>query len=362
MNGHRDSAASAGASGVPASASPGPGSRDLLRRVLAGETTSRVPTGPLAVHFCATLTGNSLRRYTTCARLLAESVVRYYERFRPDAVWVSADTWISAQAMGAQVGAVDDDQPFCGLGAPPIRTLRDIERIPPPNPFSQGRYPLMVEALARVVEQLGREVFVVACFDQFPFSLAAAMAGINEFLVKMVDDRPFVLALMERCLEYAVAYARALSDAGADLLSGGDAPAGLVGPRAYREIALPFERRLISQVKTATRKPVSLHICGRATPILADMAATGADVLEVDHLVALSDACRLVRPQVTLWGNLDPVGLLAQSSPQAVREAARQAVATVRACGRKRFVLSSGCTLAIQTPPENLEAMLHYYL
>jgi MtaA/CmuA family methyltransferase len=216
----------------------------------------------------------------------------------------------------------------------------------------------MLEALARVVAQLGKETFIIACFDQFPFSLAAALAGINEIMVKVAEDQPFVVALMERCLEYGVVYAHALSDAGADMLSGGDAPAGLVGPRLYRQLALPFERRLIAQLKATTRKPVSLHICGRAWPILADMADSGADVLEIDHHVGLAQACRVVSPQVALWGNLDPVSVLARASAAGVRKEAQRALAAIRACGRRRFVLSSGCALAMETPPENLDALL----
>ena len=217
---------------------------------------------------------------------------------------------------------------------------------------------MMLDALTRVVQQLGRDVFVVGCFDQYPFSLAAALVGINEIMIKVIEDPPFVAAIMERCVEYGAAYARAMSDAGADMLSGGDSPAGLIGPRLYRETALPFERRLIAQIKAATRKPVSLHICGRALPILADMASSGADVLEVDHHVDLAQACCLVGPEITLWGNLDPVSVLARASAGAVRDHARHALATVKASAHPRFVLSSGCTLAMETPPENLDAFL----
>ena len=333
-------------------------SRQLICDALAGRAVPRVPTGPLAVHFCAGLAGVTVRDYTTHAARLAESVVRYYERFHPDAVWVSADTWVSAEAMGAQVGATGPDQPFGGVGPPLVQTARDLDRIPPPNPSAQGRYPLMLEALARIVAAVGQEVFVVACFDQYPFSLAAALMGINQIMLKLTDDRPMVEALMERCREYGTAYARALSDAGADLLSGGDSPVGLIGPRAYREVALPFEQRLIAAVKAATRKPVSLHICGAAQPLLADMAASGAEVLEIDHQVNLAQACQIVGPDLTLWGNLDPVAVLAQGTPEQVRQAARRACTVARACGHRRFVLSSGCTLAMATPFANLEAML----
>ncbi len=334
--------------------------RDLVRQALRGGEIPRVPTGPLAVHFCAQLAGVTLREYSSNARALAESVIRYYERFRPDAVWVSADTWVSAEAMGARVEAPDPDQPLCGSGEPRVRTARDIDRLPPPDPGSQGRYPVMLEALERVRRAIGSEAFVVACFDQYPFSLAAALAGLDRIMLKLSDDPPFVVSLMERCLEYARAYAVALGNAGADLLSGGDSPAGLLGPRAYREVAWPFERRLIAELKAASDKPVSLHICGNARPMLRDMAATGADVLELDHQVELAEACRLAGPDIALWGNLDPVGLLAQGNPAEVREAGLRAVDTVRACGHSRFVLSSGCTLAVETPFENLEALLKY--
>ena len=43
--------------------------------------------------------------------------------------------------------------------------------------------------------------------------------------------------------------------------------------RAYREALLPFEKRLITELKSFTPKPVSHHICGDARPILADMAS-----------------------------------------------------------------------------------------
>lgn len=332
--------------------------RALLERTLQGLEPPGQATGPLAVHYCATVAGISLRRYSTDARALADAIVRYYERFRPDAVWVSADTWVSAQAMGATVGATEGDQPLGRIGPPLVRSAADIDRIPPPDPGTQGRYPLMLEALQRVVDALGREVFVVACFDQYPFALAAALMGMSEIMLKLADDPPLVEAVMERCLEYGLAYARTLEGVGADMLSGGDSPAGLIGPRAYRRLALPFEKRLIAGLKAVTSKPVSLHICGNSEPILADMMGTGADVLEIDHLVDLTQACQLVGPEITLWGNLDPVSVLAQGNVAQVAQAARQALATVAACGHRRFVLSSGCTLAVETPAENLEAML----
>ena len=333
-------------------------SKQLVAAALAGQPVPRVPTGPLAVHFCAGHAGYTLRQYTTDAAIMAESVIRYYERFKPDAIWLSADTWVSAEAMGMKVGAHGDNQPFGALGGPLITRAADIDRIPAPNVGSQGRYPLMLEALERIVAALGKEVFIVACMDQYPFSLAAALMDINEIMLKLYDDPPFVEALLERCAEYTLAYGTALAAAGADMLSGGDSPAGLVGPALYEEVVLPAERNVLEKLKPAVGIPVSLHICGNATPILPLMAASGADVLELDHAVDLATACRIVGPDLALWGNLDPVSLLARSTPERIRAEASAAIAATRAAGHSRFVLSSGCTLAVETPPENLDALI----
>jgi hypothetical protein len=71
--------------------------------------------------------------------------------------------------MGAKVGATDDHQPSGGMGEPRVKSAADLDRIPAPDVATQGRYPLMLKALALIMNALGREAFMVACFDQYPF-------------------------------------------------------------------------------------------------------------------------------------------------------------------------------------------------
>jgi uroporphyrinogen-III decarboxylase len=201
-------------------------SKQLVIDTLKGQTDGRGVVGPWATHFCAGLSGVSLRDYTLNPRMLADCVLRYYEEFRPDAVCLSADTWVSAQAMGAAVAFPGEQQPMGGTGRPRVQSAADIDRIAPPDPESQGRYPIMLQAMRYLRDALGKDVFLVACFDQYPFSLACALLGIQQMMIKIADDRPMVEALMERCSQYAVAYALALAEAGADMLTGGDSPAG----------------------------------------------------------------------------------------------------------------------------------------
>ncbi len=332
-------------------------SRQLVRAALAGAETSRVTTGPLAVHVTAALAGIPIEDYTLNPLVMVDCICRYYERFRPDAVWVSADTWVTAEAMGARVAFPGINQPLTGAGEPLVQTAADIDRLPPADPATRGRMPGMIEAMRLLRQRLGADVFLVGCFDQSPFSVACALAGINELMEKVVTDPPFVEALLVPCIGHAVAYAVAFAEAGADMLSTGDSPAGLIGLRLYQEVVQPAERQVFEAIRAACDVPSSLHICGDARHILAAMAGSGADVLEIDHLVPLDDACRIVPEKIAVWGNLDPVGVIRNGTQGTVRTAANNAINTVRRHGRRRFVLSSGCTLAPDTPEANIAAL-----
>jgi uroporphyrinogen decarboxylase len=328
--------------------------KEKITNTLNGKNVEHFPTSPLAAHYCAQLAGYSIKEYTMNPKALAESVLAYYEIFKPDAVWVSADTWVTAEAMGAQVVFPDENQPMGGIGGPLIKSHKDIDLIPPVNAKRQGRFPIMLEALSIVVDQIGDEVFVVGCFDQSPFSLACALMGMDNAMMATISDPDLLEGLLQKCTEYCIAYGVAMAEAGADMLSTGDSPAGLIGKEHYCKFALPAEQKVFSALKAKTDAFLSLHICGHATFILDDMAMSGANVLEIDSLVNMEDACRIVPNDIALWGNLDPVGLLQNGTADEVREEIHHIKKSCLQYGRDRMVLSSGCTLAIETKRDNL--------
>jgi uroporphyrinogen decarboxylase len=100
-----------------------------------------------------------------------------------------------------------------------------------------------------------------------------------------------------------------------------------------------------------------LHICGDTTKILAIMAETGANILELDHKVSLAEARDVVGERVCLMGNVDPAGVLLQGSADLVAEKCLEAINSAGQHGH--FILGSGCEVPPKTPAVNMHAMIN---
>ena len=60
--------------------------------------------------------------------------------------------------------------------------------------------------------------------------------------------------------------------------------------------------------------------------------------------------------KVTLFGNIDPSGVLALGSPELVRQKTIELLEVYS--GSNRFVLNSGCALPSTPPSENIKMMI----
>jgi len=98
-----------------------------------------------------------------------------------------------------------------------------------------------------------------------------------------------------------------------------------------------------------------LHICGDSSKVLDLYAQTGADIIEVDHKVDLALARRIVGDRACVIGNVDPVTVLLQGTPESVRAASEGCLEAGHGRG---YVLGSGCVVPRITPIENVKAMV----
>ncbi|MGB7876121.1 MAG: uroporphyrinogen decarboxylase family protein, partial [Anaerolineales bacterium] len=145
------------------------------------------------------------------------------------------------------------------------------------------------------------------------------------------------------------AVGKAYYEAGADFLTVhemGGSP-GVLGPKRFESVVLPHLQALTS----ALPGPVVLSACGNTNGAMKLLAASGAEALSVDQTNHLARSREEV-PDVLLFGNLDPVNLISQGTPDDITEA----VASVVCSGAD--AVWPGCDLYLQTPTENLNALV----
>jgi uroporphyrinogen-III decarboxylase len=157
---------------------------------------------------------------------------------------------------------------------------------------------------------------------------------------------------MDVIVESAIEFITLQVEAGAHCIGIGDAFCSQIGPGPYRELAFPREKRLVDHTHSLGAK-AKLHICGNTAPIMPDMIATGADILDVDHLVPdMGIFAGFLSPYQVFSGKSDPVSVIQNGTPQ-------QITASVLACraeARGRVIVSAGCEVPPDTPVANMNA------
>ncbi len=324
---------------------------------LRGEPHDRPPVIPIVGQAGATLCGVSIHDHAHDPALLARCQIECARRFGYDGVYISADTWVNAEAVGFPWMEHPPDGPAGGKGTW-IENVDQIERLTLPDPATAGRWPLMVQAVREAVRLAGDELLIIANFDQSPFSLACQLRDISQFMIDIMENTQLAHRLLAFCADAVASYAIALARAGAHVLNTGDSSAGgsLIGGEWYEQFAFPYEKRVFEAIRRACDVPITLHVCGDTRTCIDRMLETGADGIEVDEFMNLRLARDKAAGRVTVIGNVDPVDPLLQGTPQQVRQKCLTCLETF--AGSNRFILSSGCALSPLTRPENVRAMV----
>lgn len=331
--------------------------RERVLAALRGEPQDRTPVVPIVGQTAARLCGMTVRAHATDPARLAGAQLACARRFGYDGIYISADTWVNAEAVGMPGIVQPEDAPAEGRGAW-IRSREDLARLSLPDPARSGRWPLMVEAVRIAAREADGRVAVIGNFDQSPFSLACELRGIEAMMMDTAAEFGSARELLEFCARAVSRYAIALARAGADVLNTGDSPAcaGLIGVEAYETFALPYEKMVFDEIRREVDVPITLHICGDATAGLAAMVESGADGIEIDSCVDLAEARHILADRVTAIGNVGTIDPLLRGTPEDVRRAARACLSAY--AGSDRFILSTACAVPPATPPENIAALV----
>jgi len=282
---------------------------------------------------------------------MAEAQVNIHRRFGVDAITACSDAFRISADLGGEMAYPENQPPH--LLRPLVTSAADMDRLGRPDPTRRGsRMADRTQGVREMVKAVGDECLVLGWVDM-PFAEACSLCGVQEFMILMMDEPELAHRILDFLTDVVIDFCQVQMEAGAPMIGAGDAAASLISPELYREFALPYEQRVCSAAHDAGGL-VKLHMCGNTSALLNDMSQCGADLFNVDHMVALAKAVEVYGAAgKCIKGNLNPVTDMLRATPDQCHQRALECMATARG---HHYMLSAGCEVPAGVSDEVLAA------
>jgi len=198
------------------------------------------------------------------------------------------------------------------------------------------------------------------------FEQACLMAGMEEFMMAMLSDRPAAERLLDGITDFLVEEARRyLAEVGhlIDVYQYGDDVATqldwMIGPELYQALIKPRQRRLFDAIHAATDAKLMYHGCGAVFELIPHLIDIGVDVLNPVQVSARGMGSARLKAaygkDIVFWGGgLDTQRVLPFGTPQEVRDEVRRRIDDFAPGGG--FVFAAVHNIQAGVPPENIVA------
>jgi uroporphyrinogen decarboxylase len=290
----------------------------------------------------------SFRDRSEKPELAIEISLQPFRAFQPDGVILFSDILTPLPGLGIPFDIVESRGPIID---PPIRSLEQIRQLRPFDP--EESLPFIRQILQALRQEVGNQATVLG-FVGAPWTLAAyAIEGKSSkdytVIKSMAFNEPAMLHEFLGKLADAIAtYVRYQIDSGAQVVQMFDSWAGHLSPQDYDTFALPYQQRIVQQVKeTHPDTPLILYISGSAG-VLERMGKSGVDIVSVDWTVDMAEARQRLEANIGVQGNVDPCALF--GSKEFIRD---RILDTIRKAGRSKHILNLGHGILPNTPEEN---------
>ena len=323
--------------------------KEEFLKLVSGQQPGRVLFYPILMHFAARFNGHTYGELASDYRVLVESNIKCLHHFDADMVSLISDPYRETAAFGAPVEYLAEGVPKCLKLL--VNSPEDIVALNKPDVLLSARTLDRING-ARYYKEILKDDIPVMGWVEGPLAEACDLAGVTETLIMLMMDPDSAHLLMEKCLETAKDFAREQVAAGCDLIGVGDAICSQIDLDSYNTFVFGRHLQLVDYIHSLGAY-VKLHICGNTTHLWPSLSKLRLDIIDLDYMTDMDEAYLHFGSDVIRCGNINPVEIQNLSAKEVFE---RSKTLIEKECGR-RFMLSGGCEITVNTPAENLMAM-----
>jgi uroporphyrinogen-III decarboxylase len=328
---------------------------DLLK-VVSGELLRPIPVGFIIDSpWLPGWAGITILDYYTSERLWLETNFRVVQRF-PEVIffpgfWSEFGMCTEPAAWGARCIWPEDEFP---IAERVIHDYSEIDRLKKPNCRTDGLCPFVVKRLLHRQEMIEREGHAIRfAVSRGPMNIGSFLLGHSELLNGLRTHPRQIHKLLRMVTDFVVEWlqwqATLFPSIGGVMIL--DDIIGLVRDEEFEAFVLPY----FTELGHALDVPVKiLHNDCYGLLVAKHLTKMGFNVYNFSHEHSLVEVRTLAGPEVTLLGNIPPREVLAQGTPDDVRQAVRKALASMP--DHRRWILSCGGGMPPNVPTQNVDA------
>ena len=325
--------------------------RERTLLFLEGKDVDRYPIHPLVMQYACKLSGIPYADYCLDYQKQCQAMLFFAEKYELDSIHAAGFPWCEAMDYGLNVIYDGDLFPH-----PEEWLIQDVESdIGKIKRLDVTKCPSMMNRVngIRHYRKLTGNRFFIEGHCEGPFAEYADLRSVEEAMIDLFDYPDEVQTAFRIITENAKDWISLQIEAGADVISIGDAVCSLINADMYREFVLPLHRELVEHIHSQGTLS-KIHICGNITQILPDLIEAGVNIIDIDSMVDMTQFLPLLDKNQFFCGNLDPAGLFLNGTPEEMQKAVAKLIETT---GRK-CIPAGGCEIPKNTPPENYSAFV----
>ena len=321
----------------------------LLDKLISGNSLNTVIFSPILMHFAARYIGKTYGEFASDHKVLVEANLKILEDFNVDMVSLISDPYRETSAFGAVIEYIPEGVPVCKTRV--INDPDDIKNLKKPEVYKNIRTLDRIKGAELYNKLLGSDVPVIGWIEG-PLAEACTLSGVSEMLVMIMVNPDASDLLLDKCTSFAKEFALAQLNAGCKIIGMGDAICSQIDLNTYDRFVKQRHKDIISYIHKSGGL-VKLHICGDISHLLPSIMEVGADIIDLDWQVDIESTHEIMKGNTILCGNINPVTIQNLSENEIYTISQQLAEKQIG----KKFILSGGCEITVNTPHKNLLAM-----